>query len=701
MPGRLTAGVTTITFRVDDAVGAYRDRGFEVAAAIAMGMTSLAALATGLELWRSGEIAWLGAVLANALGFAVAAAWWRVARTRGVSRTFATTTLLIMTVIPNVSLAICSLLDPQIPAAFTHSALIWWYPLLIGSAGLYLDPRVTRVVSISAGINFFALFAFSRSALLTLEGSPTIVGMLSSWNSGAFIALAILALGFVTGRIGTVTRNIVVRLMEEEEEKRAFAEQEAEQEQLRTAAEHASEAKSAFLSSMSHELRTPLNAIMGYTQLLRRTADLEPDVRESLEVMQTSGDHLLDLINDVLDLARIEAGRLEFQSEVVDMAALVGSVADLMTASATAKGLTLITRVETGTGGVVVADELRTRQVLINLVGNAIKFSTTGTVSLIVKPTGQSTSHGVPLWRFEVRDTGPGIPASSLQDIFEPFERANARETEAPGTGLGLSISRRLVAGMGGTLSVRSVLGQGSVFFFELALVPSLESVESGPHEAIIRGYVGDRREILIVDDRETNRVLLQTLLTSLGFDVVLANSGQQALDTVDRSPPDLVLMDIAMPGMTGKQASQLLRVQPATRDLPIIAVSASPLAATETAGLFDASVRKPVDIEELLHAIGRTLALTWTRRGRSERPEEVAWQAPSIDVLRRLHQLATLGNLVRLRDELSTLRTESPHLSAFLEEIDKHAKAYDDRRVLALLEEAMDLHSGSPRRQP
>lgn len=385
-------------------------------------------------------------------------------------------------------------------------------------------------------------------------------------------------------------------------------------------AEVASQAKSAFLARMSHELRTPLNAIMGYAQILKMDLTLTERQLAGLGTIYGSGEHLLMLIMDILDLSQIEAGKTTLHVSPVNPRGLVTMLEDIIRIKATEKHLTLQVECGDDLPEALMVDEKRLRQVLLNLLSNAVKFTPAGLVRLSVQRVEQALRHvrTHACIRFEVQDAGVGVRVEDQQRIFEPFEQAGDSRSRAAGTGLGLAISRQLVRLMGGDLYLTSEVGSGSLFWFELSL-PLADIVELAP-EALpaVTGYEGPRRRILIVDDMAANRLMLVELLRSLGFETQEAIHGQDALDQVRAGPPDMVLMDLAMPVMDGLEATRRIRSGGGKGlDLPIVALSANASthhrdqALAAGASLF---MSKPFERGALLVHVGTCLSLNWLR---------------------------------------------------------------------------------------
>ncbi|WP_439391488.1 ATP-binding protein [Ideonella sp. YS5] len=396
------------------------------------------------------------------------------------------------------------------------------------------------------------------------------------------------------------------------------AERTTELQEAKERAESASRAKSDFLSRMSHELRSPLTAILGYAQLLK-VADPSgrPQDAAAINAIRASGEHLLGLILDLLDLAKIEAGKVEMLPSPVDVRALVQSVADIMRVEAEAKRLVLDVDAVDGLPPLLLVDGKRLRQVLLNLLGNAVKFTPWGRVVLRLRrlPVAGEDEAMVHL-RFEVWDTGPGIAPADQRRIFQPFEQAGDGPRRGGGTGLGLAISQQLVRLMGGReLQVESRPGQGSVFHFELVL-PVAQAPSASPL-ADVCGYAGPRKRLLVADDLPLNRQFLGALLQPLGFGIVEAADGEQALAKLVDERPDLVLMDMSMPGLSGLEATRRIRGLPRGDGVPVIALTAQTSQMTRQAALAagaTAFLPKPVQREELLSKIGELLGLEWIR---------------------------------------------------------------------------------------
>jgi signal transduction histidine kinase len=381
----------------------------------------------------------------------------------------------------------------------------------------------------------------------------------------------------------------------------------------RHAAEAANRAKSEFLANMSHELRTPLNAVLGYAQLLTMDGGLSPRQERGLNTIHESGEHLLALINDILDLARIEAGRTELNPAPLPLPSFLQAALELMLVKAQEKRLALVFDAGPGLPRFVLADERRLRQVLLNLLGNAIKFTDRGTVTLRASAEPQGLSRV--LLRVEVEDTGVGMHPDDLERIFRPFEQVGDPGKRSGGSGLGLAITRALVNDMGGRVQVHSEPSCGTRFVVELPLpvahpAPAAARRLPGPPH-----YAGPTRRVLVADDVAANRALMCDFLVNAGFEVAQANDGREMLEVARSFRPDLIVMDSVMPVVDGAEATRRLRREAGLAAVPVIAVSAAATGEHRDACLqagVNVFLTKPVSLETLQAHIGQALGLQW-----------------------------------------------------------------------------------------
>ncbi|MEO6002778.1 MAG: PAS domain S-box protein [Opitutus sp.] len=443
----------------------------------------------------------------------------------------------------------------------------------------------------------------------------------------------------------------------------------AAMQRAKEAADAASRAKSYFLASVSHELRTPLNGILGYTQILRRDPALSEKQREGVRVIHESADHLLALINDVLDLSKIEAGRIDLHPADLDLIGFAEGVERVFAPRARDKGILLKTDLAPELPRWVQGDEQRLKQIVYNLVANAVKFTNRGGVVFSVHAEPENVI------RFSVSDSGPGISAADIAKLFEPFSQVG--EHTGTGTGLGLAISRSLVERMKGKLHVESNPGWGSRFWFDVTLPVASGAFPAAPQSSgrRVTGYEGPRRRVLLVDDNATNRAVLVDMLTPLDFVLAEAVDGASALSEAEHFLPDLVLMDLRLPGIDGLTATRRLRAGPRSAAMKIIAVSASAYDVDRSECLAagcDAFLAKPFREEELWGAIERVLGLTWRYVDSEETrtPFNLTVHAPPADEAMAIYELAAKGDVVAIRARAQALVERDPKYEAFAQSV-------------------------------
>ncbi len=501
--------------------------------------------------------------------------------------------------------------------------------------------------------------------------------------AGYVLLAGLLVWGFLRQRLAQLERE---RLRLEE----LVARRTQELATARDVAEEASRAKSRFLANMSHELRTPLNGILGFAQLLAREPEQSDRNRERLRVIGSSGDHLLGLINDVLDLARVEAGRVELRPAPFVLRDLLRDIEPGFSQRALQRGLVFRVHVEALTDNAVFGDAKRLRQVLENLLGNAVKFTRVGEVTLTVRGSQSGQVE------FVVADTGPGMAAEDVARLFKPFSQAEQGRPQEQGAGLGLAISQHLVGLMGGEIRVASEPGRGSEFRFSVPLASAEAAV--APTGAVVRitGYDGPRLEVLLVDDLEVNRRLLREFLEPLDFRVTEAADGRAALTLLESGKccPALVLLDLRMPGMDGFELTRRLVAMPGFR-ARLIATSASVLGFNREDALRAGAhgfLPKPFKEEELHELLRQQLPVPWILGEGAMAPSgagTAAWGTdPKVNAadiptglpdgeLEVLREAANRGDVSLLRREILRLKSIHPDQVQFLVELEQLAAGF------------------------
>ncbi|MEJ2693076.1 MAG: response regulator [Candidatus Thiodiazotropha sp.] len=438
----------------------------------------------------------------------------------------------------------------------------------------------------------------------------------------------------------------------------------------RDAAEAASTAKSAFLANMSHELRTPLNAILGFSSIVRKDPHIPEAQRKNLDIINRSGKHLLTLINDVLDVAKIEAGTVHLSNAPFDLGSMVRDVIDMMQMRAEEKGLHLLIDQSSRFPRYIVGDEPRLRQVMINLIGNAIKYTEQGGVALRLGITRDECAQ----LQIEIEDSGPGIALKDQPRIFEPFVQLGDHGA-SKGTGLGLTITRQYVLMMGGSIGLESTQGEGSLFRVNLPLIEAkatdiahAKQAESGEVIALATGQPQYR--ILIVEDQPDNRALLAHLLESIGLQVRIAENGEQGIELFQQWYPHLIMMDRRMPVMDGEEAMHRIRELPGGREVKIVAVTASAFKEQQEKMLdagMDDFVGKPYTPSEIYNCLARQLGLRYLYNNYTESQTQSSSLAAE--------SISSLPSTLRaeLKQALETL--DSDHINHLIAKVEAYNK--------------------------
>jgi signal transduction histidine kinase/CheY-like chemotaxis protein len=459
----------------------------------------------------------------------------------------------------------------------------------------------------------------------------------------------------------------------------------AELQRAKEVAESANLAKSRYVVGLSHELRSPLNAISGYAQLLEQDNSLSPKPRDQVRVVRRSADHLSGLIDGILDISKIEAGRLYLSRDEVRLSEFLDQLVGMFRLQAAAKGIDFVFKRPSVLPLVVYADEKRLRQILINLLSNAIKFTQEGSVQFVVH-------YRSPVAEFEVIDTGPGIRDDDLERVFAPFERGALGVAQPQtGTGLGLTISRLLAGVMGGDIKVTSEVGTGSNFKVKILLSEVTNPTRHAPVKAPVSGYLGPRKTILVTDDDPVHRDLLREVLTPLGFILLSAPDGPACLSLAQHCQPDLFVLDISMPGMDGWTVAETLRIS-GHHHARILMMSASALEAHGrplAQPFHDGYLMKPIDIPRLLESIRQLLKLEWCYG--TETVVAPSWRPgssprPPLRYVQELLELGQIGYIRAIQLKLEDIGNQHPEHIDFVTQMRALIDRFDLDQYMATL---------------
>jgi signal transduction histidine kinase/DNA-binding NarL/FixJ family response regulator len=563
-------------------------------------------------------------------------------------------------------------------------------PLLLWSAFRFKAAKSTLLVVVMSAIAVFStargLGAFVRpsvpESLLLLQSFICVIAITT------YLLLAVLN--------ENQSAELKLKAANEKLEHRV-AERTLELQHAKETADSANQAKSEFLSNMSHELRTPLNGILGYAQILGRSKAIPDKERHGVSIIHQCGTHLLTLINDILDLSKIEARKLELEPKAIHFPSFLQGVVEICRIRAEQKGIEFHYQPDGNLPAGIAVDEKRLRQVLINLLGNAIKFTDRGSVTLQVTPI-KTTADQTAKLRFTVADTGVGIASEDINKLFQAFEQVGAQNRKTEGTGLGLAISQQIVQLMGGQIQVKSQPGVGSDFFFEVT-VPVANDWNQQQTTAFgnIIGYEGEQRHILVVDDRWENRAVLLSLLEPLGFAIAEAEHGQAALEylTTQQQQPDLVITDLAMPVMDGFAMLRQIRASEPLQSLKVVVSSASVAQIDQQMSLDaggDDFLTKPVQVDELFQLLQQHLELTWKL---DETSSESSIQLQSTDLisppaadLKTWLELAQEGRLKKLIAVAEQLGQENQPYQPFIRQVIQFAKQFQSEQLEQFLQQ-------------
>ncbi|MBD2450977.1 CHASE2 domain-containing protein [Nostoc sp. FACHB-152] len=498
--------------------------------------------------------------------------------------------------------------------------------------------------------------------------------------------------------------------------------------EAKQAADAANQAKSEFLANMSHELRTPLNGILGFAQVLERSPNLKEKDLEGVSIIFQCGTHLLMLINDILDLSKIEARKLELVETNVNLPKFLHSVTEICSIRADERGIKFQVLIDESLPVAIQVDEKRLRQVLINLLGNAIKFTDNGSVKFKVdvieqelpQPTNETTQITHQKIRFQIEDTGIGMSPDQLEKIFLAFEQVGEAGRKSEGTGLGLAISQRIAALMGSQIQVQSRLGEGSLFWLDLTVpVPvshdwQIETIAS-THQKIV-GLRGHVPQILIVDDDCNHCAILTSLLQGIGCRTLEASDGKHGLQLATEHQPDVIVLDLAMPNMDGFELMVHLQENPQTRSIPIIVSSANVFEENWQRSLqagAKAFLPKPLQIDELLHALRSAfevaakrslLEVDWIYT--QSQPQQVSTQnqpvdnneliLPSGEILQQLYHLAMMGDIPTIEGIIKELMEQDNQLTPFATQLSKFTANFQTAKIRKFLKSFLTTESCS-----
>jgi signal transduction histidine kinase/DNA-binding response OmpR family regulator len=552
---------------------------------------------------------------------------------------------------------------------------------------------------------FVGVFLFSAGTIGTVLALVYFQATINAADQKAIIGNTLWAVFFILIIVSGIASWLFVlahesrRVAEEESavqtslllrEIEAHEQTDAQLQKARDIAEAANQAKSRYVMGIGHELRTPLNAVLGYAQLMELDEHMPAHRRGGVRVIRRSAEHLSGLIDGLLDISRIESGRLQLSRDEVRLSEFLDQIVEMFRLQAAAKGLQFRFKRPEHLPAAISTDEKRLRQILINLLSNAIKFTQRGSIALRL-----TMRSGVAI--FEVEDTGPGILEQDMERIFAPFERGVGLDPETtPGIGLGLTITRLLTEIMGGEISVRSKPGKGTVFTVRLLLSAVASPRIDTRQRQRITGYRGPRLTVIVADDDGAHRDFMREVLVPLGFVLLTAPDAPTCLKLAEDCEPRLFLLDIAMPGMDGLELASRLRAAGHER-AAIIMISANMTApaARRPSDAYNDLLSKPLDIQKLLDRIENLLGVEWIYDGEEEEDDVTPHANGEILLAGRidrqsvaeLKRLGSIGYVRGIEAKLAELEASNPESKALVDELFTHVRQFDLKRFLASLE--------------